>query len=187
VNSQSTAWAVQGMLAAGAGAASALEYLAARQADDGHYAYSASGDQTPIWVTGQVLAAIAGDPFPISPPPREPEEATEENGNSPGAAVPGVISPPATPPVVPPTVGGGTGSPPEPFAPSSPPALGAPALPPSAGGREREGSGPATPMTKPFTASEPKDPSPLQPVGIGLATTGLAIGLPWWLGRRNGW
>ena len=47
VNSQSTAWAVQGMLAVGAdpgavreGGDGALDYLAARQDADGHYRYS---------------------------------------------------------------------------------------------------------------------------------------------------
>jgi energy-coupling factor transport system substrate-specific component len=188
VNSQSTAWAAQGMLAVGADAGKALEYLAARQDDDGHYRYSASSDQTPIWVTGQVLAAVAGKPFPISPPPRKPKQE-QENGVSAGSAVPGTIAPPASS-AVPPTVGGGVESLPERFAPSIPPATGAPAIPPSAGGREGEGSGPVaspSPMAEPFQASEPKDPSPVQPVGIGLATAGLAIGVPWWLGRRNGW
>jgi energy-coupling factor transport system substrate-specific component len=77
VNSQSTAWAVQGMLAAGAdpgkagsGGRSALDYLAARQAADGHYRYSPASDQTPVWVTGQALVAAAGKPFPLSPPRR---------------------------------------------------------------------------------------------------------------------
>ncbi len=65
VNAQSTAWAVQGMIAVGAdpakisdGGSSALDYLAARQAADGHYRYSESSDQTPVWVTGQVLVAV---------------------------------------------------------------------------------------------------------------------------------
>lgn len=78
-NSQSTAWAVQGMIAVGAdperirrGGRSPLDYLAARQAPDGHYRYSRSSDQTPIWVTGQVLAAVAGKAFPIAPVRRRP-------------------------------------------------------------------------------------------------------------------
>ncbi len=32
-----------------------------------------------------------------------------------------------------------------------------------------------------------KSPSPAAPIGIGLASTALAIGAPWWLGRRFGW
>jgi Squalene-hopene cyclase C-terminal domain/Prenyltransferase and squalene oxidase repeat len=67
-NSQSTAWAVQGLLAVGADPGSrALRYLAARQDGDGHYSYSSASDQTPIWVTAQVLLAATGSPFPLEP------------------------------------------------------------------------------------------------------------------------
>ena len=62
-NSQSTAWAAQGMIAIGTdpasitnGGNSALGYLLARQDSDGHFSYSSSSDQTPVWVTGQVAA-----------------------------------------------------------------------------------------------------------------------------------
>ena len=72
-NSQSTAWAVQGLIAAGRNPASVrqhghspLDYLAARQAGDGHYRYSSSSDQTPVWVTGQALLAVNRKAFPIS-------------------------------------------------------------------------------------------------------------------------
>jgi energy-coupling factor transport system substrate-specific component len=68
VNSQSTAWAVQGLAATGAGGdaiGAALGYLARLQAADGHYRYSASSDQTPIWVTAQTLLAIERQPFPV--------------------------------------------------------------------------------------------------------------------------
>jgi Prenyltransferase and squalene oxidase repeat/Squalene-hopene cyclase C-terminal domain len=192
VNSQSTAWAVQGMLAVGAEPGSALDYLAARQAADGHYRYSASSDQTPVWVTGQVLAAVAGESFPIPVPPRAPKPLADVGSGSP---VPGAVTPPAVPSAPadsPPAVEGGVGAPPERFAPSRPPSPGAPAIPPSAGGRVREGSDPALPPTseseEPVASAESDDgPSPLPPVGIGLATAGLAIGVPWWLGRRNGW
>ncbi len=80
VNSQSTAWAVQGMIAVGTdpasvatGGKSPLEYLATQQQPDGHYRYSASSDQTPVWVTGQVLVAAAGDAFPVATAPRLPQ------------------------------------------------------------------------------------------------------------------
>jgi energy-coupling factor transport system substrate-specific component len=76
-NAQSTAWAVQGLVAAGAnpGAVesrgrSPLDYLAARQASDGHYRYSSSSDQTPVWVTGQALLAVNRKAFPLSAVPR---------------------------------------------------------------------------------------------------------------------
>jgi hypothetical protein len=77
VNSQSTAWAVQGLVAARVspssvrtGGGSPLSYLAATQAPDGHYRYSQSSDQTPVWVTGQSLAAVSGKAFPLAPVPR---------------------------------------------------------------------------------------------------------------------
>ncbi len=78
-NAQSTAWAVQGLIAAGGspdvakGGRSPFDYLAARQASDGHYRYSASSDQTPVWVTGQALVAVAREPFPLSRVPRASE------------------------------------------------------------------------------------------------------------------
>ena len=63
VNSQSTAWAVQGMVAAGVAGKprrSALDYMDSLQASDGHYRYSPASDQTPVWVTAQALLAVNG-------------------------------------------------------------------------------------------------------------------------------
>jgi energy-coupling factor transport system substrate-specific component len=78
VNAQSTAWAVQGLVAAGvspaslrSGGRSALDYLAGVQAADGHYRYSSSSDQTPVWVTGQALLAANAAAFPLEPVPRQ--------------------------------------------------------------------------------------------------------------------
>ena len=78
-NGQSTAWAIQGLIAAGAKPArvrehghSPLDYLAKRQRGDGHYSYSASSDQTPVWVTGQALVAAMQKAFPLRPVPRPP-------------------------------------------------------------------------------------------------------------------
>ncbi|HSR95077.1 MAG TPA: prenyltransferase/squalene oxidase repeat-containing protein, partial [Solirubrobacterales bacterium] len=94
VNSQSTAWAVQGMLAVGTdpgsvrdSGKSALDYLAARQDADGHYRYSSSSDQTPVWVTGQVLAAVAGESYPVAPVAREAQPTQASQG-----AVPSIDS-----------------------------------------------------------------------------------------------
>ena len=77
-NAQSTAWAVQGLAAAGvspssvrSGGSSPLDYLAGVRAGDGHYRYSSSSDQTPVWVTGQALMAANGAAFPLSPLPRQ--------------------------------------------------------------------------------------------------------------------
>jgi uncharacterized membrane protein len=83
LNTQSTAWAVEGLLAAGAnpadfkrGGKSAYEYLEDNQAGDGHYRYSAKSDQTPVWVTGQVLVAAAKQHLPLAAPPRAPQPKT---------------------------------------------------------------------------------------------------------------
>ena len=76
-NAQSTAWAIQGLVAAGVSPSrirehghSALQYLSKRQRGDGHYTYSASSDQTPVWVTGQALVAVKREAFPVRPVPR---------------------------------------------------------------------------------------------------------------------
>jgi hypothetical protein len=77
-NAQSTAWAIQGLTAAGRnvasltreGSRSPLGYLQTLVAPDGSVRYSRTGAQTPVWVTAQALTALAQKPFPISPPPR---------------------------------------------------------------------------------------------------------------------
>jgi energy-coupling factor transport system substrate-specific component len=70
-NAQSTAWAIQGLIAAGAdpGALhrSPVQYLDRLIAPDGHVRYSASSDQTPVWVTAEALMALAGKPLPLAP------------------------------------------------------------------------------------------------------------------------
>ncbi len=94
VNSQSTAWATQGLVAAGADPSrvrahgrSPLDYLAGVQAADGHYRYSASSDQTPVWVTAQALTAVDRRAFPIAAVARAPAAAKAASGASaPGGA-----------------------------------------------------------------------------------------------------
>ena len=74
-NAQSTAWAIQGLVAArrnvGAvsreGSRSPMGYLESLIAPDGSVRYSRIGTQTPVWVTAQALTALAGTPFPIAP------------------------------------------------------------------------------------------------------------------------
>jgi type II secretory pathway pseudopilin PulG len=92
-NSQSTAWAIQGLLASGRDPASvteagdsAFDYLSARQAGDGHYRYSAASDQTPVWVTAQVLVAVSRETFPIEPVPRAPSPDGGGGGGGEAAA-----------------------------------------------------------------------------------------------------
>jgi hypothetical protein len=75
-NAQSTAWAIQGLLAAGVdpnglhrgGAPSPEDYLRSLTAADGHIRYSRVSDQTPVWVTAEAIMALAGKPLPIQPP-----------------------------------------------------------------------------------------------------------------------
>jgi energy-coupling factor transport system substrate-specific component len=155
VNSQSTAWAIQGILAAGGdpgayrrGGVSAPEYLEARQASDGHYRYSRNSDQTPVWVTGEALVATSNSYFPISAPAREPKSeiapATSLPGTS-GGIPPSTVSPspslesPAVPPGT--SSSGGSGSLPERFAPQGPGGSEAPAETDTPAGQAKEGSG----------------------------------------------
>jgi energy-coupling factor transport system substrate-specific component len=100
-NAQSTAWAVQGLLAAGvspgslhrAGAVSPVQYLRSLIAPDGHVRYARSGDQTPVWVTAEALMALEGKPLPIEPVPARAPAARAAGaaasrgagGSSPGA------------------------------------------------------------------------------------------------------
>ena len=65
-DSQSTAWAIQAFVAAGRKPpAAAFGYLARMRRSDGSYRYSARYVSTPVWVTAQVLAAMARKPFPL--------------------------------------------------------------------------------------------------------------------------
>jgi energy-coupling factor transport system substrate-specific component len=204
VNSQSTAWAAEGMIAVGAdpatiaaGSSSALGYLAARQASDGHYRYSASSDQTPVWVTGEALVATAGEALPIPPPPREKKITT--------------VSPSETVPA-PPGIGAGSPAPAVPLPESKDggfeeggtgiPSTAAPVPPPATGGvvpapgetggavpPAEEESAPlesTAPPPEPIAASG-SAPSPGVPIAIGALATALALGIPWWLGRRYAW
>jgi len=76
-NAQSTAWAIQGLDAAGTdvarvrrdGSVSPLGYLEGLMAGSGSVRYSRTSTQTPVWVTGEALAALAGRPLPVAPPP----------------------------------------------------------------------------------------------------------------------
>jgi hypothetical protein len=73
-NAQSTAWAVQGLLAAGRdparvhprGGRDGLAYLRSLTASNGEVRYSRTSRQTPVWVTGQALMALARKPLPLA-------------------------------------------------------------------------------------------------------------------------
>lgn len=71
-NSQSTAWAIQGLIAAGEDHSAASRWLHARVAPGGRVSYAPGSVQSPVWVTSQALMALAGKTLPIAAPPREP-------------------------------------------------------------------------------------------------------------------
>jgi prenyltransferase beta subunit len=72
-NAQSTAWAVQGLMAVAGEHASSdavpkgVSYLRSLQAADGGIRYSETSSQTPVWVTGQTLLALCRQPLPLLP------------------------------------------------------------------------------------------------------------------------
>jgi len=207
VNSQSTGWAVQGILAVGAKADSVrtdgnspYDYLSARQASDGHYRYSSSRDQTPVWVTAQVLVAVAGKSFPLTPPKRTAQPSQPKRSASTTTSPAGItgnlpskrVSPPSEPSAaspVPPK--GGVAAPPERFGTPGSPTPEAPAKSPPAGGGEREKSNPAPTATlasEESAASESDDSgSPAEALGIGFALGTAIFGSGWWLLRRYGY
>jgi prenyltransferase beta subunit len=73
-NAQSTAWAIQGLIAAGfnpgavrrRGSRSPLGFLESLRAPDGSIRYSRTSAQTPVWVTAQALIALSGRTFPVA-------------------------------------------------------------------------------------------------------------------------
>jgi hypothetical protein len=65
-DAQSTAWAIQAFLAAKrAPGAKAFRFLASLRRADASYRYSRQYVTTPVWVTAQVLPALARKPFPL--------------------------------------------------------------------------------------------------------------------------
>lgn len=65
-DAQSTAWAIQAFIAARVKPpARAFRYLAGLRRADGSYRYSRKYGATPVWVTSQVLPALARKSFPL--------------------------------------------------------------------------------------------------------------------------
>ena len=65
-DAQSTAWAIQALISAGQRPGKPpFRYLSRLRRADGSYRYSLRYGTTPVWVTSQVLPALAGKPFPL--------------------------------------------------------------------------------------------------------------------------
>jgi hypothetical protein len=205
VNSQSTAWAIEGILAVGGdpgsfrrGSADPFDYLATNQAADGHYRYSGSSDKTPIWVTGEALVAVAGKSLPLEPPARETEPAPQKQvapeANTPAPSSVEIFPPVSSPkPAAPGGIGAsGAGTGAEPVVPLESGGLGAPApgtLPPEVPGEGSAAPVPAT--TRPGALAsrnfEPPQQSPTIPILIGVAIAAAIVLTTRALARRNGW
>ncbi len=104
-NAQSTAFGVQGLIAAGVdprtlhrrGAPSPLDYLRGLIAGDGHVEYSRGTNETPTWVTGEALMALEGKALPIgavarhtatAPPARRPAHTAARSAPSAARSAP---------------------------------------------------------------------------------------------------
>ncbi len=74
-NAQSTAWAIQGLIAAGTSPSTLrrhghtpLGYLAGLVTRGGAVSYARGQSVTPVWVTGEALMALTGTPLPLVAP-----------------------------------------------------------------------------------------------------------------------
>ena len=97
-NSQSTAWAIQGLEAVGRSAPSAKQWLRQRVASDGKVAYAPGSIQTPVWVTAQALLALSGHPLPLDPPPALKGQGSAGDSGGQSTATSGETAADATPP-----------------------------------------------------------------------------------------
>ena len=116
-NVASTAWATQGLWAAGENPETwlrgpgeePLDYMASMQQSDGHIRYGASEESNGVWMTAYVAPAFAGQPLPIPPVPYE--EKAQEPTNPPPSEPTSGSAPPSSPGTVEPGVGGESSQP----------------------------------------------------------------------------
>jgi energy-coupling factor transport system substrate-specific component len=102
-NAQSTAFAVQGLVAVGddpsslrrGGGPSPLDYLRSLIAADGHVRYSRGDNETPTWVTGEALMALERKPLPVAAPARRAAPSTAARKT--GATTHATMRTPSTP------------------------------------------------------------------------------------------
>jgi energy-coupling factor transport system substrate-specific component len=102
-NAQSTAWAIQGLLAAGRdpatvrnhGSRDPLAYLRSLTAPSGEVRYSRTSRQTPVWVTGQAVMALARKPLPLAPVKRAGKATAPPPAPAPAPPAPATVAPAA--------------------------------------------------------------------------------------------
>jgi prenyltransferase beta subunit len=103
-NAQSTAWAVQGLLAARRdpakvhrnGSRDPMAYLRSLTAPSGEVRYSRTSRQTPVWVTAQAVAALARKTLPLKRVPRAKAAATAAPAAAPAAIATPTVAATAT-------------------------------------------------------------------------------------------
>jgi hypothetical protein len=106
-NAQATAWASEGLLAAGKDPAgfgtgkSSLAYLRDLQADDGHFLQAPSQEASPVWVTADAIIPLSGKFLPISAPPREPKPKPVTPPSTSSPELSGGVPPSSVPPPTP--------------------------------------------------------------------------------------
>jgi Squalene-hopene cyclase C-terminal domain/Prenyltransferase and squalene oxidase repeat len=96
-NAESTAWALQGLIAVGVkpaafhrkGGRNPSRYLLALTRASGEIAYSSGTYQTPVWTTAEVLPALLDQPYPIDVAPKSaPRASRHASGQAPTAGQP---------------------------------------------------------------------------------------------------
>jgi energy-coupling factor transport system substrate-specific component len=114
-NAQATAWASQGLLAAGKDPAgfgpgkSSFTFMRELQASDGFFFQAPGMEVSPVWVTADVIVALSGHHLPVAAPPREPKPKPTSNTSSSSSG--GVAPSPSlsgVPPTLPESSAGGT-------------------------------------------------------------------------------
>jgi energy-coupling factor transport system substrate-specific component len=105
-NAQSTAFAIQGLLAAGRnpanvhshGSRDPLAYLRSLTSPSGQVRYSRTSNQTPVWVTGEAVMALARKPLPLAPVKRHVRHAAAATAAPAPTATPAATASPMTAP-----------------------------------------------------------------------------------------
>jgi prenyltransferase beta subunit len=106
-NAMSTAWAVQGLVAAGRNPRAfrrsghdPLSYIVSLQSANGAVRYSRTSAQTPVWATAEALTALARRPYPIPAPRRKAPvgvaKPSTSSSSTPAPAAPKKTKPPSS-------------------------------------------------------------------------------------------